>query len=162
MKPLCMIAEIDEFVDLLDLRPQAKLAVDAEAVRRAAFLLKWCADCLRARGSSDDLAAFPYVPEMEELSVALLSAQAVAGSADFTREVCEALFGCFVEGDRYYPNCALCQIHIDPARWTTAPHEPDCIINRVREYLFSVVPEAERERVLGNWQPNSTGERARL
>lgn len=81
-----------------------------------------------------------------------------AVDATFTREVCEALFGnCLVDtgdhGTGY--ECGACGEQIYAGQWTTATHKPDCVINRVRDFLWSAVPESERKNVLGNYVPST-------
>lgn len=43
-------------------------SVQPGVLERAAQLLTWCAEAVRDRCKADDLEAFPYVPEMEELA----------------------------------------------------------------------------------------------
>lgn len=59
---------------------------------------------------------------------------------EFLTEVCDQLFGCFMErayNDElgWHENCAICETVIDITKWVHAEHKPDCIINKVREYL---------------------------
>lgn len=60
----------------------------------------------------------------------------------FTTEVCDELFGSFARhaGGKLYL-CTLCDEPIPMDSWVHAPHNPHCIIPRVREYLAKHKPE---------------------
>lgn len=73
--------------------------------------------------------------------------QSAMPASTFLTEVCDALFGSFLEhagfvGNQYGYRCQHCARVIDVPDWIHAEHEADCLIPRVREYLAKHKPEA--------------------
>ena len=68
----------------------------------------------------------------------------------FLIEVCDELFGGFLHqrsslDDDFKYQCAHCERGMHVQNWWLAEHEPDCIINRVREFLVKHKPESVPE-----------------
>lgn len=76
-------------------------------------------------------------------------------TSDFLTEVCDALFGCWIDPRDGADTCALCQKEIPIKGWVHAEHEPDCIINRVRDYLAQHKPASVRSWGV-DWVPTIT------
>lgn len=69
------------------------------------------------------------------------------GRDAFTLRVCEELFGCHIEPARDGAHCcSCCGTIVDIKNWVHAPHEEDCIIIDVRDYLALYMPELTRSR----------------
>ena len=68
----------------------------------------------------------------------------------FLIEVCDELFGSFLHqrsslDDDFKYQCAHCERGMHVQNWWLAEHEPDCIINRVREFLVKHKPNSVPE-----------------
>lgn len=84
---------------------------------------------------ADEFGYDPYEWLADE-KAPLVSAAADSAPGKFTLDVCEELFGCFLEhaGDGEY-RCSVCETTIPIGSWVTAPHSDDCMVAKVREFL---------------------------
>ncbi len=61
---------------------------------------------------------------------------------DFLLEVCEELFGCFIQPTMDEGHeCGCCERPMLLVGWVNAEHNEGCIIPRVRDYLATHKPE---------------------